>query len=63
MESDRDKGDEGLGVLGSGRVFMASGSEREKGEESGVFATVAAMTGRLNGMVADEVERRMAGAL
>lgn len=63
MESDRDKGVEGLGVLGSGRVFMASVSDRKKRDVSGVFATVAAMMGRLDGMVDDEFERGMGGLL
>ncbi|TID12788.1 hypothetical protein E2P81_ATG09741 [Venturia nashicola] len=59
MESDRDNGVEGLGVLGSGRVFIASVSDRKKRVGSGEFATVAAMVGCLDGMVADEFERAM----
>lgn len=63
MESDLDKGVEGLGVLGSGRVFMASVSERKKREGSGEFASVAAMMDRIDGMVGDDSEGATAGAL
>lgn len=39
---------------------MASDSDRKKREGSGEFATVAAMMGRFDGMVADEFERTTA---